>query len=154
MVAFSKLLAPPSRSVDPAQKRPGTPHMRLTSDAFNGRLDTQADDKPPVLGRIGRDSDRRVFPRQSLGLHVSGRRMDHSVDARREPCLHLALKDVSVGGMCATSQTPVRVGEHIAVFFPPEGYSRGWDAYGRVLRVEPAKTGYQIAVSFDRLPAA
>ena len=116
--------------------------------------DARGDDAPPVLGRIDRDADRRIFPRQQMSLHVSGRRMDHSVEARRDPCLHLALRDISVGGMSATSQTPVKVGEHIAVFFPPEGLSRGWDAYGRVLRVEPQKMGYRIAVSFDRLPAA
>jgi hypothetical protein len=124
--------------------------MRIVGDEPAAR----ADEAPPVLGRIGGDADRRIFPRQRMSLHVSGRRMDHSVEARRDPCLHLALRDISVGGLCATSQTPVKVGEHIAVFFPPEGLSRGWDAYGRVLRVEPQKMGYRIAVSFDRLPAA
>lgn len=150
MVAFSKSLFPPSRRAPSLHQPHAAPHMRIVRD----EPDSRGDDAPPVLGRIGSDADRRIFPRQSMSLHVSGRRMDHSVEARRDPCLHLALRDISVGGLCATSQTPVKVGEHIAVFFPPEGLSRGWDAYGRVLRVEPQKLGYRIAVSFDRLPAA
>ncbi len=150
MVAFSKLLSPPSRA---RSWRSTAPAMRLVGDDLDRPANTH-DDDPPVLGRIGGDHDRRIFPRQPVSLHVTGRRMDHSVNARRDPCLHLSLKDVSVGGLCATSQTPVQVGEHIAVFFPPEGFSRGWDAYGRVLRVETEKAGYKIAVSFDRLPAA
>ena len=152
MVAFSKLLATPSRRT-PAVRGAAVPHMRLVRDDEDG-LGRSSHDVPPTLGHIGHDADRRVFPRQRMNLHVSGRRIDHTVQARRDPCLNLSVRDVSVGGMCATSQTPVRVGEHIAVFFPPEGFSRGWDAYGRVLRVEAEKMGYRIAVSFDRLPAA
>lgn len=124
------------------------PRLRLApsdSDAFGGGIEDQES-----LGRM----DRRVFARQCLTLHVNGRRLDHSVDARREPCLHLSLKDVSVGGLAATSQTPLKVGERIAVFFPPEGISRGWDAYGHVLRISPDRKGYQVAICFDRLPAA
>ena len=150
MVAFSKLLAPPSRRASPAARTAAAPHMRIVRDDEQA----SAEDVPPVLGRIGGDADRRVFPRQRMSLHVSGRRMDHTVEARREPCLNLSLRDISVGGLCATSQTPLRVGEHIAVFFPPEGVNRGWDAYGRVLRVEPQKMGYRVAVCFYRLPAA
>jgi hypothetical protein len=42
----------------------------------------------------------------------------------------------------------------VSVFFPPQGASRGWDAYGRVIRCEPSGMGYRIAVEFDPLPAA
>ncbi len=145
MVALKKFFIPTTR---PAPEAPpaGRPAMRIVADDDVAG----ADDAPQTLGRI----DRRVFPRKCLNIHVSGRRLDHSVGARRDPCLHLSLRDVSVGGLCATSQTPVQVGEHVAVFFPPEGFSPGWDAYGRVLRVEPEKLGYRIAVCFDRLPAA
>ena len=153
MVAFSKLLPPSAR---PSREEYESPRMRLVpSDAGDDRHDGHDDGRPHTLGRIdGGRSDRRIFPRQPVSLHVTGRRLDHSAEARREPCLHLSMKDVSVGGLCATSQTPVKVGEHVAVFFPPEGFSRGWDAYGRVLRVQPDALGYKIAVSFDRLPAA
>ena len=145
MVAFSKLLPPAAfRRREPD----GAPRMRLASgptDSFGG----DDEDQGP-LGRI----DRRIFPRQPVSLRVGGRRLDHTVEARREPCLHLSIRDVSVGGLAATSQSPLKVGERIAVFFPPEGISRGWDAYGHVLRVKPGRQGYDVAVAFDRLPAA
>ena len=144
MVAFSKLLPPSALR----RETEGAPRMRLVpveADHLGG-----GDEDQESLGRI----DRRIFPRQHVSLHIGGRRLDHSVDARREPCLHLSLKDVSVGGLAATSQTPLKVGERIAIFFPPEGVSRGWDAYGHVLRVTADRRGYQVAVCFDRLPAA
>lgn len=148
MVAFRKSLVPSTRrSADIDRAAP--PRMRLVPIDFDDNRG-DADEGQDTLGRI----DRRIFPRQNLSMHVMGRRLDHTVDARREPCLHLSMRDVSVGGLCAISQTPVNVGEHIAVFFPPEGVSRGWDAYGQVLRVRPDRVGYQVAVSFDRLPAA
>ena len=99
-------------------------------------------------------ADRRSFPRRQVSLRVRGKRLDHNVDARREPFLNLQMKDVSVGGLAAHSQTPLRIGERVAVFFPPEGNHRGWDAYGRVLRVAPAEVGYELAVEFDGRPAA
>lgn len=141
MVAFGKLLPPSLRE----ERAAAGSRMRLVSGD-----DVDGDEAPDTLGQI----DRRVFPRQEVSIRVSGRRLDHSVEARRDPCLHVSLKDVSVGGLSGTSQTPLRVGERVAVFFPPEGVSRGWDAYGHVLRVRPEKMGYGIAVSFDRLPAA
>ena len=98
--------------------------------------------------------DRRVFPRRGVSLRVTGRRLDHSVEARREPCLHFSMGDVSVGGLSATSQTSLAVGERVAVFFPPESGSRGWDAYGRVLRVQHGRGGYNVAVEFDPMLAA
>ena len=145
MVAFSKLLPP---SMLRRREADAQPRMRL-APLGSHLLGGGHEDQEP-LGRI----DRRIFARQPVSLRVGGRRLDHSVEARREPCLHLSLKDVSVGGLAATSQTPLKVGERIAVFFPPEGISRGWDAYGHVLRVKPAQQGYEVAVAFDRLPAA
>ena len=110
-----------------------------------------------AAGRLGVASDRRVFPRRELSLRVAGRRLDHSVEARREPCLNFSMDDVSVGGLSATSQTRLGVGERVAVFFPPEAGSRGWDAYGRVLRVRDERGGaggFRVAVEFDQMLAA
>lgn len=98
--------------------------------------------------------DRRLFPRQELKLTVEGRRLDHSVPARRDPHLSLDLNDVSVGGLSGYTRTPIGPGERVAVFFPPDKGRHGWDAYGRVLRVEPGHFGYRIAVEFDAIPAA
>jgi PilZ domain len=106
--------------------------------------------------RIGPDTraERRMFPRKEVHTRVEGKRLDHTIRARREPQVSLALRDLSVGGMSALSQTPLDCGERVSVFFPPQGASRGWDAYGRVIRCEPSGLGYRIAVEFDPLPAA
>jgi hypothetical protein len=81
-------------------------------------------------------------------------RHDHTIDALRQPQLSLALRDLSLGGLSAISQTPLGPGERLTVFFPPQGTTRGWDAYGRVLRCEPSGFGYRVAGEFDPLPAA
>ena len=98
--------------------------------------------------------DRRTFQRREVHSRVEGRRLDHSVQARQQPHLSLALRDLSVGGLSAISQSPVGRGERLGVFFPPQGTQRGWDAYGKVLRCEPSGTGYRLAVEFDPLPLA
>ena len=149
MVAFNsaavRLPAPESRGVGAATAVP-------------------VQDDPAVIGRIGfgrlaapAGIDRRVHPRSGVSLRVGGRRLDHSVEAAMRPHLNLNLKDVSVGGLRAASQDRLRVGERVSVFFPPVGNSHGWDAHGRVLRVEaPCDTGAActVAVEFDGLPAA
>jgi hypothetical protein len=99
-------------------------------------------------------AERRNFPRKEVHARVSGRRLDHTIAARREPQLSLAMRDLSVGGMSAISQKPLEFGERLTLFFPPQGASRGWDAYGRVVRCEPSGLGYRVAVEFDPLPAA
>jgi hypothetical protein len=68
--------------------------------------------------------------------------------------MSLALRDLSVGGLSALSDTPLAMGERVTVFFPPQGPMRGWDAYGRVVWCSPSTFGYRIAVEFDTLPAA
>ena len=99
-------------------------------------------------------ADRRVFPRKEVRSRIESRRLDHTISARREPHVSLALRDLSIGGLSALSQTVIDQGERISVFFPPQGATRGWDAYGRVLRCEPSGMGYRVAVEFDPLPLA
>ena len=107
------------------------------------------------LSISGEGAERRMFPRKELSARVEGRRLDHTIDARQQPQLSFMLRDVSLGGLAATSTTAVGRGERISVFFPPQGPARGWDAYGRVIRCEPSMTGgYRVAVEFDPLPAA
>ena len=98
--------------------------------------------------------ERRVFTRKEIQTRVEGRRLDHSVPARQQPQVSLALRDLSVGGLSAVSEQPLGTGERVAVFFPPQGVNRGWDAYGRVIRCDASNFGYQIAVEFDPIPAA
>lgn len=99
-------------------------------------------------------AERRMFPRKEVHARIEGRRLDHSIEAHREPHLSLSLRDLSLGGLSAITQSPVARGERISVFFPPQGPKRGWDAYGRVLRCEASGLGYRVAVEFDPLPAA
>jgi PilZ domain len=101
-----------------------------------------------------KEDERRVFPRKEIHARVEGKRVDHTVQAYRDPHLALALRDLSLGGLSAISQTPLAAGERLTVFFPPQGPMRGWDAFGRVLRCEPSGLGYRVAVEFDPLPAA
>ncbi len=99
-------------------------------------------------------AERRIFPRKEVHAHIQGKRMDHSISARREPHLALSLRDLSAGGLSAISQAPVQSGERVSVFFPPQGINRGWDATGRVIRCTPSGMGYRIAVEFDPISMA
>lgn len=99
-------------------------------------------------------AERRAFPRKEVHVRVEGRRMDHTITACKMPHVSLALRDLSVGGLSAISDTPLQAGERVTVFFPPNGPMRGWDAYGRIIRCEPSTFGYRVAVEFDALPAA
>ena len=101
-----------------------------------------------------RGLERRVFPRKELVAEVQGRRLDHSLSALRQPVLTMSLRDVSAGGLCALSDTPLAAGERVTVTMPGRGVFGGWDAYGRVIRCIPSGVGYRVAVEFDRLPAA
>ena len=99
-------------------------------------------------------AERRIFPRKEIKALVEGMRCDHTVPALQRPHLTLTLRDLSLGGLSAISDTPVAPGERLAVYFPPQGTRGGWDAAGRVLRCSPSGMGYRVAVEFDALPAA
>ena len=102
----------------------------------------------------GRGLERRIFPRKEVAADVQGRRLDHTLSALRQPVLRMSLRDVSAGGLCALSDTPVPAGERVSICVPGQGVFGGWDAYGRVIRCTPSGAGYRVAVEFDRLPAA
>jgi hypothetical protein len=108
----------------------------------------------PETRRIPKGIDRRIFPRQELHVTVEGRRVDHSIHARRDPRVSLQIRDLSAGGLSALTSTPVAVGERVAVYFPPQGPRRGWDAFGRVIRIEPSSFGYRVALEFEDIAAA
>lgn len=120
------------------------PSLRLVRD--------DDEDAGPAVGRMG--FERRTYARQPVSVTVMGRRLDHSVPARRQPTLALDVRDVSAGGLSAMTETALLPGERIAVAFPPEGLRMGWAARGRVLRCEPAAMGYRIAVEFESTPSA
>ena len=95
-----------------------------------------------------------MFPRKEVHADVEANRTDHSIAARREPHLTLALRDLSLGGMSAISSLPLAHGERLQVHFPRIGTIGGWNATGYVLRCSPSALGYRIAVEFDPIPAA
>ena len=98
--------------------------------------------------------ERRMFPRKEIQARVESRRVDHSLSAMQRPQLALSLRDLSLGGLSAISETPLDAGERLTVYFPPQNGRGGWDAYGRVIRCAPSAMGYRVAVEFDALPAA
>lgn len=113
-------------------------------------------------GPVPAGAERRMFPRrETAGRRVTGKRLDHSLPALRNPCLTLTLRDVSLGGLSALSPAPLERGERLTVSFPAQGVfavgnaeRAGWDAVGRVVRCEPSGLGYRIAVEFDAVPTA
>jgi len=101
-----------------------------------------------------RPDERRTCARKEIQVRVEGKRIDHTLSARQQPHISLSLRDLSLGGLSGLSDLPLQAGERIAVFFPPHGSNRGWDAYGRVIRCDPCHQGYRIAVEFDPIAAA
>src|SRR5688572_13602900 len=94
-------------------------------------------------------AERRMFPRQAANAHVRGKRVDHSLPALRQPALSLSLRDLSLGGFSAISETPLQRGERLTVSFPAQGVfaaggakRAGWDASGRVIRCDASGLGY------------
>lgn len=110
--------------------------------------------KMPNRFTAPKGAERRVFPRKEVHARVESKRLDHTLDACKQPHVSLALRDLSLGGMSGISATPMQAGERITVFFPPMGAMRGWDAYGRVVRCDASTFGFRVAVEFDMLPAA
>ena len=117
-------------------------------------LETPSSMRLPIEPADPQGADRRVFPRKELSASVQGVRIDNTIHARRQPQLHLSLRDISVGGLSAISPTELASGERLSIVFPPESGRMGWDAYGRVVRCEPSSLGYRIALEFDMLQAA
>lgn len=107
---------------------------------------------PRMSSKTG--AERRVFPRTENRSTIEGQRLDHTVEARRQPRMMLALRDVSLGGLSAISDMPLAEGEKLAVSFATYGQLHAWDAMGRVIRCEPSSLGYRLAVEFDPMPMA
>ena len=115
----------------------------------------------PLASAEPTGAERRMFRRRATSMHVRGKRLDHSLSALRQPALRLSLRDVSLGGISAISDTPLHRGERLAVSFPAQGvFATGgaprpaWDASGRVVRCETSGLGYRVAIEFDTVPTA
>jgi hypothetical protein len=99
-------------------------------------------------------ADRRIFPRKEVHASVEGKRIDHTIEARRTPAFQLHLRDLSIGGLSALSPLPLDKGERLSMAIPALGMAGSWDACGKVLRCEPSAMGYRVAVEFDLQAAA
>lgn len=105
-------------------------------------------------------AERRIFPRREITAEVLGKRIDHTIPALQHPSLRLTMRDLSLSGMSALSDTPLERGERLSVSFPALSLAGGlrkaggWDATGRVIRCEPSGVGYRVAVEFDAMPSA
>jgi hypothetical protein len=92
--------------------------------------------------------------RREAEERIEARRLDHTLPARRQPRLSLTLHRTMDGGLSATSSVPLCSGERLSLFMPAHPACRQWGALGHVVRCEPARDGYRIAIAFDSLPAA
>ena len=123
---------------------------------------------PPLRLASDGSHERRMFPRKECRTWAQGHRLDHSVAARKQPHLTLALRDLSAGGLSAISDFPLDQGERLVVSVLPEVKRddaegrlvlqakpvAAWDVRGRVIRCEPAAVGYRVALEFEAVPAA
>ena len=97
-------------------------------------------------------AERRNFPRKEIHARLQGQRLNSAKVPQPDTHLSLALRDLSLGGLSAISEFPLPAGQRIAIFFPPQGPNRGWDAYGKILRCDQSSLGYRVAVEFDPFP--
>ncbi len=104
--------------------------------------------------RIDDYIEKRRHTRLRMRLRTEARRMDNTLIAMRNPKLSLTLRDLSEGGLSATSRSPVEVGERLLVTLPPDSPIRARRIYGKVIRCTPSRDGWALAIRFDLCPAA
>lgn len=97
---------------------------------------------------------RNVFPRKAAPTPIRGRRLDHTVPARRQPAIDMTLVDLSTDGLAATTEQLLMWGERLVVQLPARNGLLAWTAMGRVARCEANSIGYDVSIEFERLPAA
>ena len=100
-----------------------------------------------------RQQDRRAFPRKRVSFRLEGRTNSGAIHSATTERFQLAVDDLSLGGLSAVVNQPVTGGSRLAVFFPPQHTCQGALASGKVIRCEPAESGYRIRVEFDRFPS-
>jgi hypothetical protein len=87
-------------------------------------------------------------------LIVEGRRLDHSVWARREPRVRLVVHEHDCDHAVGVSDVPLVYGEQIVLKFPAQAGRMAWRAFGRVVACEPGNDEYRVTVDFAPLRAA
>jgi len=98
-------------------------------------------------------ADRREHVRRPVHLRAEAIRIGNTISAHRHMSLDLQVNDFSDGGLAATAEVPLELGERIAMFFPSHLGQHVYDLVGRVIRCEPSGIDYQIALAFDAMAA-
>src|SRR4051794_32364709 len=94
-----------TRQFMPSRAQNVTPTICLKDRESTGAVMVALLRMPYQIGpEIG--AERRLFPRKETHCRIDGKRLDHTLAARRDPQLNLALRDLSLGGMSAISQIP------------------------------------------------
>ena len=148
---------PAERAIDATPRtavRLAAQALSLADVAGLRRGDEPAGDEPAGDARSVRLGDagpeRRGHPRHAVCVRCDARRLDHSPGAMRRGTVGLVVRDVSAGGVGATSADEVAVGERVVVHFPPRGRLRGFDARGRVVRSAADRAGgFRLGIRFD-----
>src|SRR2546421_4686147 len=87
--------------------------------------------KNPSHLKINPGTERRMFKRMDCHVSLEARRLDFSLAARRDPRVALEMRDISISGCGARTETPMLRGERVSLYFPPQGENPAWDAIGR-----------------------
>lgn len=93
----------------------------------------------------GQDDERRLFVRRPAYGSING-----IVTSDHQP-IRVELRDWSVGGVGGYTNRMIHRGASVMLSFPPEGFNKGFNARGKVVRCEPSATGYRIGIQFDQL---
>ncbi|MBC7782329.1 MAG: PilZ domain-containing protein [Burkholderiales bacterium] len=101
----------------------------------------------PILHRT--HDDRRTFPRMTASGSVTGYGL--GTRSTRVAPVHIELRDISVSGVSGWSDRNLRRGERVHINFPADGFKRGFNTFGKVVRCDARATGYQVAIQFDQL---
>ena len=93
--------------------------------------------------------DRRLFPR----MHASGIVSGHRFGRKKEgvAALDIDLRDISISGVSGWVDAALDPGDKVHLSFPADGFKRGFNTFGKVIRCDVRATGYQVAIQFDRL---
>lgn len=93
----------------------------------------------------GPTDERRLFPRRPIYGSING-----LVTSNHQP-IQLELRDWSVSGVGGYTNRMIHRGASVTLSFPPDGFKKGFNARGKVVRCEPSATGYRIGIQFDHL---
>ncbi len=93
--------------------------------------------------------DRRVFPRMKVSGTVHGHRFGTGTEALA--AVSIDLRDISISGVSGWANRELTRGDRLHIHFPADGFKRGFNTFGKVVRCDAKATGYSVAIQFDKL---